>query len=159
VLTPVAAHAFATGGVQELRRVLILAGTFVAITMGTFSLLFLVAGDWIIVLAFGEHFRGTGVILDALAFSALSNGLSIVAGNGLWAIDQPRSNFVADVCSMVVTLVAAAILIPPFAALGAALATLAGTTVAAIMRIFILVRRLDADVLDAAISEITAIPS
>ena len=159
MLTPQAAHAFATGGVHELRRLLIFAGAFVVITMGGFCLLFLVAGNWLFTLAFGIHYQGTTAILVALALSALVSGLSFVAGNGLWAIDQPRSNFVADACCMVVTLLAAAILIHPFGALGAALATLAGTFVAAVVRIVTLVRRLEADVLKRGVSEVSAIPS
>jgi O-antigen/teichoic acid export membrane protein len=82
------------------------------------------------------------MILGALALSALMNGIGVVAGNGLWAIDQPRPNFLADVFSMAVTLIAAALLVLPLGALGAALATLAGMTAAAVVRSIILARYL-----------------
>lgn len=159
LITPHTAHAFATGGVRELRRVLLLANAFVVVTMGAFCLLFLLTGDSLVVLAFGPQYRGTGAILNVLAISAFMNGLSIIAGSGLWAIDQPRLNFVADVCCMSVTLITAALLIHPFGALGAALATLAGTSIAAIMRIAILSRRLDADVLDEGVADASAVPT
>jgi O-antigen/teichoic acid export membrane protein len=100
----------------------------------------LATGDWLTVLAFGSAGEGTGAILGALAVSALMNGIGVVAGNGLWAIDQPRPNFLADVFSMAVTLIAAALLVLPFGALGAALATLAGMTAAAVVRTITLVR-------------------
>jgi O-antigen/teichoic acid export membrane protein len=87
------------------------------------------------------------------------NALSIVTGNGLWAIDQPRSNFLADVCCMTATLIAAAILVHPFGALGAALATLAGATAAAVVRSFILMRRLEFHVCETGVAISSALPS
>lgn len=142
LLTPQSAHAFTTGGVKELSRVLAMAGAFVAISMGAFCVLFLATGDWLVVLTFGPQYRGTGAILATLSISALMTGLSIVAGNGLWAIDEPRSNFFVDVSSMAITLLAAALLIHPFGALGAALASLAGSTTAAILRTITVLRNL-----------------
>lgn len=159
VLTPQAAHAFATGGVSELRRTLLLAGAFVAVTMGTFIALFLITGDWLVVAAFGKQYQGTAAILIALAVSTLMNGLSIVSGSGLWAIDRPRSNFLADVCCMGATLIAAAVLVHPFGALGAALATLAGTSTAAVVRIFTLIRCLDGCALESDVPVSSALSS
>lgn len=153
VLTPQAAHSFAAGGVRELRRTLLLVGAFVVAALGAFVALFLVTGDWLVVAAFGHQYQGTDTILVALAASTLMNGLSIVAGNGLWAIDQPRLNFFADVCCMAVTLLAAALFIHPFGALGAALATLAGTSIAAIARIVTLIRSLESDAVKLYIPE------
>jgi O-antigen/teichoic acid export membrane protein len=143
VLTPQAAHAFATGGVKDLRRILIFAATFMAVTMGALCVFLLITGDWLVVLTFGNHYHGTGAIVLTLALSTTLNGLSIVVGNGLWAIHRPRSNFFADVCCMTVTLIAAALLIRPFGPLGAALASLAGASTAAVVRTFTLVRFLE----------------
>ena len=159
VLTPQAAHAFAVGGVKDLRRILLLAGMFVTISMGGLCVFLLVTGDWLVVLAFGAHYQGTGAILVTLAVSTAMNGISIVAGNGLWAIHQPRSNFVADVCCMSVTLIAAALLIHPFGALGAALATLAGTLTAAIVRTITLFRYLDDQTLTSGVALSSALSS
>jgi O-antigen/teichoic acid export membrane protein len=149
VLTPQAAHAYATGGVKELRRVLLIAGAFMALTTGGMCMVVLTTGDWLVVLAFGPHYYGTGAILFVLALASAMNALSIICGNGLWAIDQPRLNFVADVCCMVVTLVAAAILIASYGVLGAALASLAGATSAAILRAVTVVRYLADPPIDA----------
>jgi len=159
LITPQTAHAFATGGVRELRRVLLLANAFVIVAMGAFCLLFLLTGDSLVVLAFGPQFRGTAGVLNVLAISAFMNGLSIIAGSGLWAIDQPRLNFVADVCCMTATLIAAALLIHPFGALGAALATLAGTSIAAVMRVATLSRHLELGELQQDVKEPAALPS
>ncbi|MEX2112396.1 MAG: lipopolysaccharide biosynthesis protein [Pirellulales bacterium] len=159
VLTPQAAHDFATGGVKGLRRTLSLAAAFLGLTLGGFCLLVLLTGDWLVVLAFGAHYQGTGAILVTLAVSALMSGLGIVAGNGLWAINQPRSNFVADVCCMSVTLIAAAFLIVPFGALGAALATLAGASTAAVVRGITLARYLEGGDLESNVAANSAFSS
>jgi O-antigen/teichoic acid export membrane protein len=159
VLTPQAAHAFAAGGVKDLRRVLMVVGSFFALTMGALCLLILVTGDWLVIFAFGPHYHGTGSILFLLGLSATMNALSILTGNGLWAIDQPRSNFLADVCCMTVTLIVAAMLVLPFGAFGAALATLAGATAAAVVRSFTLMRRLGVHACETDIAITSALPS
>jgi O-antigen/teichoic acid export membrane protein len=145
VLTPQAAHAFATGGTVDLRRVLIRAARFFVLTLGAFTLFVFATGDWLAVLIFGPAYAGSGPILLALAATALMNSLGMVAGNGLWAIDQPRCNFVADVCCMITTLVTAAVFIVSLGALGAAIATLAGTAVAATVRTITLIRLITSD--------------
>ncbi|MGD9722717.1 MAG: lipopolysaccharide biosynthesis protein [Pirellulales bacterium] len=140
VLTTQSSHAYVTGGWKELRRVMIRASLFLGLSVGSLCLLFLVTGDALAVLVYGEFYQGCGPILVTLSLAALVSSLSIVIGNGLWAIDQPRASFAADVCSTVITLAAAALLVPSMGALGAALATLAGSAVATLVRLVILVR-------------------
>jgi O-antigen/teichoic acid export membrane protein len=145
ILTPQAALKFTTGGTFALRRILLRTAVFLVLTLGAYAFFLLLTGDWLTVFVFGEHYEGTAAILFTLALSALMNGLSMVAGNGLWAINQPRANFLADICSMSTTLVIAAFLIRPWEAWGAALALLAGTLTACIVRTFTLMRCLEAD--------------
>jgi O-antigen/teichoic acid export membrane protein len=152
VLTPQAAHAYATGGPKELRRVLLIAGAFMALAMGGLCAFLLVTGDWLVVAAFGAQYHGTGPILITLALAAAMTALSNISGNGLWAIDQPRLNFLADVCGMTVTLIAAASLMFSFGALGAALAALAGATSAAVVRTLTVVRYLSDGALDSSLA-------
>lgn len=159
VLAAQAAQAFATGGVKDLRRVLTAVGSFFVLTMGGLCVLVLATGDRLVVFAFGDHYQGTGVILFVLCLSTFMNALSILTGNGLWAIDRPRSNFFADLCCMTVTLIAAAMLLHPFGALGAALATLVGTTVAAVVRSLTLMRCLDGHASQSSVAIIPALPS
>ena len=142
VLTPQAAHALAASGAAGLRRTLSRTGMFLVVTLGAFCCVILAAGDWPAVAIFGAAYQGTGAILFTLALGTLMNSIGVVAGNGLWAIDRPRSNFFADVACMFATLIAAALLIIPFGTLGAALATLAGMTAAAVVRTITLLRYL-----------------
>ncbi len=140
ILTTQSSHAFATGGYQELRRVLWRSALFLGLSLGGVCFLLLFAGDFLAVLVFGEFYGGTRPILVALGLSALFAALSVVAGNGLWAIEKAPSNFVADIWATAVTLALAAVLVMPLGALGAALATLAGSIVATVLRVFVLVR-------------------
>jgi O-antigen/teichoic acid export membrane protein len=145
VLTTQSAQAFAGGGWTALRRLLLRNAAFLALTLGGSCLLFIVTGDALAVLVYGEFYRGSGPILIVLALGALLSSFSVVAGNGLWAIDRARSNFIADVCCTVGTLVAAAVLVAPLGALGAALATLVGNAAATIVRVMILLRAWGSD--------------
>lgn len=142
VLTAQAADAYVSGGAHELRRILMRAAALLGSLIGAFCLFVLLTGDLLTVLTFGTAFQGTGLILFALALSALMTSISTVVGNGLWAIDKPHLNFVADVCCLTLTLLGAAVLIAPLGALGAALAILAGTLTSAVVRTVTLFRQL-----------------
>jgi O-antigen/teichoic acid export membrane protein len=144
VLTPQAAHAFATGGILELRRILLRTAALLVISVGGLCALIVATGDRMAVLAFGSVGHGTGLILTALAISALINSIGVVAGNGLWAINKPRANFQADLSCMAATLITASFLIFPFGALGAALAILSGMVVSTVVRMIMLAREFDA---------------
>jgi O-antigen/teichoic acid export membrane protein len=140
VLTPQAAHAYASGGPLELRRVLCLAAAVMFVPLSVFCLVVMVTGDWLMVLVFGTLYQGSGQTLFTLALSTLMVSMGTVAGNGLWAIDQPKLNFLADVCAMGITIIAAVVLVPELGALGAALAMLVGTLAAAVVRAITLLR-------------------
>jgi O-antigen/teichoic acid export membrane protein len=133
-LSPRAAHAFADGGLPELKSVLRKTGLLFAVTLGAASLGGFVFGEWLATLVYGPSFSGTGAIVGVLATSLLCNSMSVTCGNGLWAMERPNASFRADVISLVVTIVATALLIPPLGTIGAALALLAGTLCDAVVR-------------------------
>ncbi len=134
ILTPRAAQAFAQGGVSDLRRVLVLAAAALLPALALFCLIIFAIGSRLAVFVYGEQYAGTGLILSVLSLSILANGVGTLVGNGLWAIDQPRANFVADVCCLSVTLGVAALSVSALGTLGAAAALLAGTSVSAGVR-------------------------
>jgi len=147
-LTPRAARAFADGGIRELRGVLLkIAGAFVCV-LGSFCLVVWFAGDLLAVTVYGRAFEGTGPIIAVLAVGMLANSLSITAGNGLWAIEKPSANFLADVCVLVTTIATAVWWVPMMGAMGAAWSILAGTSISAVVRggtLIRLMRRLNAE--------------
>jgi O-antigen/teichoic acid export membrane protein len=141
-LSPRAAAAYAAGGVPALKRVLAWIATLYVVVLGAFTVLLAVAGNSLLTLIYGDRFTGAGAVAAVLAATMLANSLGMTAGNGLWALDQPSANFRADVCALVVTLFAAAMLIVPCGACGAALAMLIGTGSGAVVRCLILYRRM-----------------
>jgi len=138
VLTTQASCAFTSGGWSALRRLLWRNTVFLALTLGSACLLFIVTGDRLAVLVFGSLGRGSGPILIVLALGMLCSSFSVVVGNGLWAIDRARSNFFADIFCAAGMLGVAAVAVVPFGALGAALAVFAGNGLAMVVRLVIL---------------------
>jgi O-antigen/teichoic acid export membrane protein len=137
-LSPRAARAFAEGGLAELKSVLAKTALLFAATLGSLAVVGFVLGDQIAVLVYGPQFAGTGWIIGVLSLSVLANSMGVTAGNGLWAMERPQANFVADLMSLAVVIVATISLVPMFGPLGAALATLSGTSTDAAVRLFIL---------------------
>jgi O-antigen/teichoic acid export membrane protein len=138
-LSPQAAQAFIAGGTAELRRVLWKTAALFLVTLGPFCGLALVAGEWIAVFVYGGKYAGAGAIITVYAAATLASSLAITAGNGLCAMERPSANFAADAVALVATIIAAALLVPGCGVLGAALASLCGTTVDAGIRGAILI--------------------
>ena len=133
-LTPKAVASYASHGLAGLHRVLgVTAGVFV-VTVGLFCLIVFATGDILLTTLFGDEFAGAGTVVSVLALAVLLNSLAVVAGNALWAIDRPQANLFGDVATLVVTLVAAVLLVGNWGALGAAVAILVGGGAGAVVR-------------------------
>jgi O-antigen/teichoic acid export membrane protein len=133
-LIPKAAKAFAHGGADELRPILRTAALIFAVVLGAFTLLVFAAGDHLLVLAFGPKYAGYGTAVGVLALGMAALSMGLTAGIGLWAIDRPEANLLADVCSLVVTLAILCCILQPLGLLGAALADLGGKVAGATVR-------------------------
>ncbi len=141
-LAPQAARAFATGGVGDLRRVLVLTGLVFAVIIGGLCLVFIATGDRLVVLVYGSQYAGCGAVVSVAALAVLAHALGNVAGSGLWAMEQPQAHLAADSAMLLFTLAVAAVAIAPLGALGAALATLAGAVAGAVVRTASLLRQM-----------------
>ena len=137
-LSPRSARAFAEGGLAELQSVLAQTAGLFAASLGSLCLLAFLFGEPVAVLVYGPQFAGTGWIIGVLSLSVLANSMGVTAGNGLWAMERPQANFVADLTALGVVIIATIFLVPAFGPLGAALTTLAGTATDAAVRLFIL---------------------
>jgi O-antigen/teichoic acid export membrane protein len=133
-ISPKARRAFAYEGKAALCRVLGKAASVFGVVVGGLCLLCLVGGEDLMLLVYGGQYAGGGPVLAISMLSVLALSLQIVAGNGLWAMELPKATFVADLCALVVTLGTAALLVGPLGPMGAALASLAGTTIGAMMK-------------------------
>lgn len=134
VLTPNMAMVYASEAIPGLRRICARVSGLFLIVLGGFTILVFILGDSLGALVYGPAFDDVGYLCGLVALGILANSLSIVAGNALWAIDQPRGNLPADVTNALITLVAAFLLIPSQGIWGAALANLAGFAVGALVR-------------------------
>ncbi len=133
-LIPKAALAFAHGGVRELRRVLRTVAAVFAGVLGSFALFVFASGDFLLVLVYGGKYAGYGATIGVLAVSVTVLSMGMTAGVGLWAIDRPKANLAADVCTLAVTLTVIVCLVQPLGVLGAALADLSGNVAGATVR-------------------------
>jgi O-antigen/teichoic acid export membrane protein len=141
-LTPRAARAYSTGGMASLRTVLMESLAVFLVTIGGFCAFLALTGDLLVTFVYGDRFAGAALVLLLLALQMLMNSLGIVAGNGLWAVNRPRANFLADVATLVASAGAMALSIPGYGVTGAAFGLLAGTTIGAAIRTWTLLQML-----------------
>lgn len=141
-LSPRAAKAYAEEGVAGLKSVMVFAGLMFTVVLGLFAVAMCFLGGYLAVLVYGENYAEAGPVIAVLAFGLLASGLSVTAGNGLWAIDRPAANFRADLCALVVTIGLSALLIGPYGVMGAALATTFGAAVDGLIRGLILIHQM-----------------
>jgi O-antigen/teichoic acid export membrane protein len=137
-LSPRAARAYATGGLAELRTVLWQTGLLFIVTLGGLAAAAWLLGEQVAMVLYGPQFAGTSAIIGVLSLSVLANSIGVTAGNGLFAMERPSANFAADLGSLVIVIGASIVLVPWLGPLGAALATLAGTSSDALVRLWIL---------------------
>jgi O-antigen/teichoic acid export membrane protein len=140
-LTPKAARAFAQGGTTALKPIVLGTMQLFSVILGLFCLVAWITGGSLIELVYGASFSDetAGSLLTLLALAVLVNSLGTIAGNALWAMERASANLRADIATLAVTLVSAAVLVPAWGALGCATASLAGAAAGAGLRIWILV--------------------
>ncbi len=137
-LIPKAAQAFARDGARALGGVLRKAAFVAAGVLGSLCVGVFLVGDLVARIIFGPMYADTGTLLTVLALAALTDSLGQTAAAGLWALDRPAANFVADLVQVSVTLGAAIWLVFSLGALGVAIAIVAGRVVGTTVRWIIL---------------------
>lgn len=138
-LSPQAAQAFSRGGLPELKSVLLKTAALFLTTLGGLCVVAFLFGERFALLVYGQDFAGAGTVIAVLSLSVLANSVGITAGNGLWAMERPSANFVADLVSLIVVIGTSLVLVPQWGPLGAAVATLSGTSTDAAVRLAILI--------------------
>ncbi len=139
-LVPRCAQALNEGGLARLQTVLRQSLMLIVSALGMLAIMFFLAGEWIAVTLYGENYAGCGATITVLAVGLLFNGLNVGVGNTLYAMERQQANVAADITILVVTLLAAVMLIAPYGVLGTALATLAGTVAGTAVRSVAIVR-------------------
>ncbi len=91
-------------------------------------------GPQVIDILYAGRFEAAGKLVGLLTLAVLANALGNVAGNGLWALNQPRANFLADIVKLTAAIGGAPLLVQPYGAYGAAMAILLASIVGALTR-------------------------
>jgi len=139
-LRPQAIKAFHTGGGTALRSVLLLgASVFSSYTLCT-SILFWFAGSLMMEMIYGPTFANTGNLTFLLSIASLATSLSMIADNGIMAVNRPDVSFYAEFANGVVTIVLGIVLISSLGLPGSAIAIFSGQLVGAAILIFSVIR-------------------
>ncbi len=133
-LMPRAAEAFATRGASGLSRVLLVMALLFILVIGSFGIALLATGDRIPVFVYGPDFQHTGPLVATLAANVLAGSLGMIAAQGLLVIGRQKNNFAIDIGMFSITMITAALLVPRYGALGAAVASLLGVTAGTLLR-------------------------
>ena len=99
------------------------------------------AGDVVMDILFAGRYPDAHPVINILALNLLASSLVMVAGNGLWALNRPSANFLAELARLIVTFGLVLWLVPGLDTLGAAYALLGGTIAGGFVS-FIVLRRL-----------------
>ncbi|GAB5439998.1 MAG: hypothetical protein Fues2KO_03470 [Fuerstiella sp.] len=143
-LTPRAALAYQRGGVIRLQRILTSMGGVSLAAIGPVCVVALLFGQSMLDLLYDSRFPNTGPLVALLTFAVLANAMGNVAGNGLWALNRPRANFVADLITLTAAIAGVVVFVRPHGAFGAAIAVLVAAVIGAAARIAICRREFSA---------------
>lgn len=98
-----AAHAFAHGGSEGLRRLVLKVTAVMAAVMIIFCLIIFTLGNWLTILIYGPKYGGQGLVLSLLALSTLAWALEFGLYFGLRVMGRPDLNFKIELIRLLTT--------------------------------------------------------
>ncbi len=138
-LGPRAAIEFSEKRFDSLVALLIRYAVVFGITLGLFCVGMALFGNRLTVLVYGGRYHGIGAIVTVMAVTALIKSLRMTAGIGLWSIEQPWANPVAETCTIVVS-IGALLCLGHLGLLGFVVSMLCGAVAGMIVATFALAR-------------------
>jgi O-antigen/teichoic acid export membrane protein len=138
-LGPRAAIDYSEKRYDALLSLLIRYGLVFGVTLGLFCLGMVFFGNSLTVLVYGNRYHGIGMIVTIMAVTALIKSLRMTAGIGLWAIEQPWANPVAETCTIVVS-IGTLLCIGHLGLLGFVISMLCGSIAGMVVAIFAMAR-------------------
>lgn len=130
---PRAIVALQTQGKYAMQQVLGLSAVVFSVALSIVCLIYFFAGEQLLACVFNESLSKYGNVLTILSVHVLICSLSIVAGNGLAALEKSRGIFVGELAWSIVTVVAAAVLTPEFGLIGTSVAICLGSIAATLV--------------------------
>ena len=130
ILTPRAVLARKNAGVLGLRRQAKLDALFIGVSMGAFSILIFLGGDWIMhVLYPRQEYQGYGSTTGVLALALLAQAVGTPASSALASMERPKAIFLVSSVGASVTVALVWTLMLKYSLFGAALGFLTGNMV------------------------------
>ena len=99
-----------------------------AVVLGGLCVAIYFVGGPLAGVVYGRAYDDTGLLITVLALATLVDALGLTASTGLWAMDRPATSMIGDLAQLAVTLSVALWLVHPMAAMGIAIALVAGRT-------------------------------
>lgn len=130
---PRAVVALQTQGKNAMWQVLQWSAVVFTIALSLVCLVYLIAGERLLALAFNPTLAQYGMVVTLLSVHVLICSLSIVAGNGLAAMEKSRGIFAGELAWSLVTVLAAVVLTAEFELVGMAVAICLGSLTATIV--------------------------
>lgn len=134
LLSPRMAKAMHGAGRQEVKKLVNQATLKLGGVMAVFTVGVCLLGSAFVQLVYSSQYSGLQTPIMFLAFGALALSLGVSSNHGLRAIERPELNFLATGSGLVVTLLAACLLIPRFGVTGAAVSYFIGHFLIAVVR-------------------------
>lgn len=134
-VSPKIANVYAASGVQEMKRYVHRSSLVFAVLLLPLVLVLASSGERIVTGVYGKTYTGTAAVVLLLAVNMLINSLAKPYTQGLFNLQCARADMLVNVVSVVILFTIGIPAVKSYAALGAATAVLASSTIAAGMRI------------------------
>jgi O-antigen/teichoic acid export membrane protein len=136
VLGPMAARAFASGGLSRLRALVWKVSSSLIPVLGIYAAMVCLFGDRVIAFLYASsEYYGQGHLLTVFALTIFSVALDLPVDSGLRAMNRPDIGFRASLISTLLVVIASSLLIPKYGMLGGAYAGLIGQSLGVVVRI------------------------
>jgi O-antigen/teichoic acid export membrane protein len=133
---PLAARAFADGGLNRLRSLIGKVSSCLIPVLGLYCILVHAVGDQVIAFLYrGNEYLGHGHLLTVFALTVFVAAFDLPIDAGLSAMNRPDIGFRASVVSTLVVVVGSCLLIPKYGMLGGAYAGLLGQSCGVVLRV------------------------
>jgi O-antigen/teichoic acid export membrane protein len=121
-----------------MRRVLLRTMIAVCSVVGVLCAMLVFGGGALLAMIYNQRFEGAQQIVSVLSLNLFMYAVSMSAENGLLALGRPKAICSAHVIGLIVTMIAAVVLIKTNGVLGAAIAGVIGQTVATVWKCLLL---------------------
>lgn len=134
LVRPMAAHAYAKGGIKKLRRLVYNTMIFLGIVMTFFCLIVFIFGENLIIAIYGYKYASLASVLLILMLSLFATAITAPFDYGIWAMLRPDANFKVSLISAVMAITVGLWLVKYFYLFGAAFGLLSANIVIFISR-------------------------